>query len=128
MHSFANIRKGGGKNLPSKEEHGDAILLSQVEVIKSRKPINKMINIHVGDAAFGPRWDDLTVLSNIHMYYNGSSEQCSSACCSCSVQGGGDQEVNMMQSSSFISPMTVRTMQRETGAARCTKSLYKISV
>lgn len=33
---------------------------SQAEVTKSRKPIKKMINIHVGDAVSTCRWDGLT--------------------------------------------------------------------
>lgn len=50
------------------EEHSDAIVPSQVEVTKSRKPIKKMINIHVGDAASTCRWDRLTILSHTHTY------------------------------------------------------------
>lgn len=41
---------------------------SQVEVTKSRKPIKKMINIHVGDAASTCRWDELTILSHTHTH------------------------------------------------------------
>lgn len=41
---------------------------SQVEVTKSRKPIKKMINIHVGDAVSTCRWDGLTILSHTHIY------------------------------------------------------------
>lgn len=49
-----------------REVHSDADLSSQVEVIKSRKPIKKMINIHVGDAASTCRWDGLTMISHTH--------------------------------------------------------------
>ncbi len=45
------------------EEHSDAVMPSQVEVTESRKPIKKMINIHVGDAASTCRWDGLAILS-----------------------------------------------------------------
>lgn len=91
-------------------KEGDAVLPSQAEVIKSRKPIKKMINIHVGDASPWCRWDGISIL-HVHMY-NGSSERCSSACCNCGVLGGGDQEVNMIQSSSFISGMKAITLCR----------------
>lgn len=97
---------------------------SQVEVTKSRKPIKKMINIHVGDAAYAYGWDGLAVLSHTHMN-NKSSEQWSPACCNCGVLGGGDQEVNMIQSSSFISLMKVITAYRDKKTARWTKSIYK---
>lgn len=107
------------KRQQQKREHGDGALPSQVEVIKSRKPIKKMINIHMGDAASGCRWDGFTILSHVYMY-NGSSEQCSPARYNCGVLGGGDQEVNMIQSSSFIRPLKVMVC-KETGAARWIK-------
>lgn len=96
---------------------------SQVEVTKSRKPIKKMINIHVGDAVCACGWDGLTIISHTHIY-NESSERWSPACCNCGVLGGGDQEVNMIQSSSFISLMKVITVYRDKDAARLTKSIY----
>lgn len=51
----------------------------------------------------------LTVLSHTHIY-NESSEKCSPAYCKFGVLGGGDQEVNMIQSGSFISLMKVITV------------------
>lgn len=95
-----------------KEEHSDVVLPSLEEVTKSRKPIKKMINIHVGDAVSTCRWDGLTIVSHAHIY-NESNEQCSPACCNCGVLGGADQEVNMIQSSSFISLMKVITAYRD---------------
>lgn len=51
-----------------KEERGvAAVLPSQVEVTKPRKPIKKMINIHVGDAASTCRWDGLTIISHTYI-------------------------------------------------------------
>lgn len=84
-----------------------------------------MINIHVGDAVSTCRWDGLTSLSHTHTHiYNESSEQCSPACCNCGVLGGGDQEVNMIQSSSFISLMKVITAYWDREAARLTKTTH----
>lgn len=93
------------------EEHSDAVLQSLGEVTVSRKPIKKMINIHVGDAVSTHRWDGLTIVLRTHIY-DESNEQCSPACCNFGVLGGADQEVNMIQSSSFISLMKVRTAER----------------
>lgn len=102
-----------GKSIAAlKEELSDVALLSLAEVNKSRKPIKKMINIHVGDAVSTCRWDGLTIVSHAHIY-NESNEQCSPACCNCCVLGGADQEVNMIQSSSFISLMKVLTAYRD---------------
>jgi len=56
--------------------------------------------------------------------HNASSERCSPACCNCGVLGGGDQEVNMIQSNSFISLMKVITAYGEKKAARLTKTNY----
>ena len=81
-----------------------------------------MINIHVGDAVSTCRWDGLTILLHTHIY-NESSEQCGPACCNCGVLGGGDQEVNMIQSSSFISLMKVITAYWDGEAARLTKTI-----
>ncbi len=117
------------------EEHSDAVMPSQVEVTESRKPIKKMINIHVGDAASTCRWDGLAILSlslthtlthtHTHTHiYNESSEQCSPACCNCGVLGGGDHEVNMIQSRSFISLMKVITVCRDRQAARLSTAIH----
>lgn len=38
------------------------------EVTVSRKPIKKMINIHVGDAVSTRRWDGLTIVLRTHIY------------------------------------------------------------
>lgn len=40
-----------------KQEHSDAALQSLAGVTMSRKPIKKMINIHVGEASLTCRWD-----------------------------------------------------------------------
>lgn len=60
-------------------------------------------------------------LSHTHIY-NESGEQCGPACCNCGVLGGGDQEVNMIQSSSFISLMKVITAYWDSEAARLAKT------
>lgn len=111
-----------------KQEHSDAALQSLAEVTMSRKPIKKMINIHVGEASLTCRWDWHTIHSPTHTHthtslYNGCSEYCSPASCSCSVLGGGDQEVNMILASSFIRLMKVITAYREGRAARLTKTI-----
>lgn len=94
------------------EEHSRGVLPSLGEVTESRKPIKKMINIHVGDAVSTCRWDGLTIVLHAHIY-NESNEQCSPACCNRGVLGGTDQEVNMIQSSTFISLMKVITAYRD---------------
>lgn len=67
-------------------------------------------------AASTRRWDGPVIVSarssshahaHTHTHiYNESDEKCRPVCCNCCVLGGADQEVNMIQSSSFISLMT----------------------
>lgn len=103
------------------EQPRSAASQSLAEVTESRKPIKKMINIHVGDAVAASmcRWDGPAIvsarsLSHTHIY-NESDEKCSPVCCNCCVLGGADQEVNMIQSSSFISLMTALAANGDRG-------------
>lgn len=102
-------------------------MLYQFEVTESRKSIKKMINIHVGDVVSICRWDQP---NNLHLAFslthtltfiyitgavNGAVQPVVTG-----VLGGGDQKVNMIQSTSFIKLMKVITVYRERKAVRLT--------
>lgn len=54
-------------------------------------------------------------------------EQCSPACSNSGIPGGGDQQVNVIQSNSFISLMKVITAWRERESATLAKNIYLLS-
>lgn len=113
------------------EEPGDAASLYQAEVTESRKSIKKMINIHVGGVCVcacvqvGPveHSPSLHTRLIIHIFrYIMGAVNSGVQTVVAGVRGGGDQEVNMIQPSSFISLMKVIKAYRERKAVRLTKT------